>query len=175
MKQNRVFIILVALMLLLAFTGIANAATVDQDDLKQQVETTVRFAHAQETYTLTIPETIVLLGLNENVSNSVVADLVVLDSTSCLNVTVQSANNWKAILPDKPDKNITYSFEYDMEGGAGLTLAPSEGPFEIMHIDPGTSTATTPIVFTRLTTPPTTGVYSDILTFTVNVNSNVHI
>ena len=183
--QN-VLVILLMLAFLVSLTGIASAGASGEKVLSSGSSnpefTTVIFSHQSETYKVTIPAEIRFdetAPVNQVIDAEVNATGIVLDASRKLIVNASSEQGWNLTrfttsgTQDTyyPADVIQYTLEYNLNSASVFQPATSgkNVEFIILSAETGVRNVITPLKFTKVGTPPTTGQYKDLITFTAGI------
>lgn len=171
MKLKNVLMILLTLALVFSMAGSAAAKDIHQDSVSKNEYTEVIFSHQSETYLVTIPAEINLAEYNVAVSSEINATNVVLNSNRVLTVKAKSQNGWYLVEERNQTVKFAYSMKYNKNNAGALVPAtsPAEEEFEILTVATGEGSGKTPLEFMRISMPPETGTYGDLVYFSVTI------
>lgn len=171
--MKKLLMVLICLVMLLAVSTTAVVASgLDQDNKKSTV--LITYSHTDATYVVNIPSNFEFTGKDSVVNTEVNATNVVLNSTDTLLVKVNSTNGWTLNYLNPSDSTV-YKFKYIMEyqfDGATAWRSNNAGDlneYVVLQVPAGIEAKKTPMKFTQIQAAPSTGTYSDTLTFTLSV------
>lgn len=183
MKINKVFVVLLSLVLLISMVGIVSAEittqTISSPDTNTKTATV--FYGATQSYTITIPNRVEFTSTATSLETAIKADGVVLTDGKALQINVSSTHNWlmmehvNSAVPDGAGY-IEYSMSFylnDDRTKAHVVLDKrlDEGTQHTVLIVPSGTSGKTTATF-EMSGIPHTGDFQDTLSFYINPNAD---
>ena len=160
-----IFTLILSLALILSTSMAAFAGDISTNGGSDTVEV---MGYFEQGYTVTIPDTVVFGNKKTTDTKSVSANNVLLEDNNILRVTVSSKNNWE-IWNESEFVIHGLKYEAKVAGNSG-TILDNDDNNEVLVIRSGETDRTVNIVFTLLGTPTKAGLFTDTLTFKVEVS-----
>lgn len=183
MKINKVFVVLLSLILLISMVGIVSAAvttqTVSSPDTNTKTATV--FYGATQSYTITIPNRVEFTATETSLETEIKAEGVVLSDGKALAINVSSTHDWKMmehvnnVVPAEAGY-IEYSMSFYLNDDLSTTPVTLDKNLDdnaqatVLIVPSGESGQTTATF--EMAGIPHTGEFQDTLSFYINPNAD---